>query len=162
MLADKPQIFMLIIRIMTKKDRKKAPAIHTNLIAPCGMNCRLCWGYIREKNRCPGCLNIGGHESQKSKCRTTCKIKNCEEIIKGKTKCCSDRCERFPCARLKQLDKRYRTKYGMSMIDNLKTINEVGVRHFIRNEKVKWLCPECGEMLCAHRPVCLSCGYKWH
>ena len=37
--------------------------IPINLIAPCGMNCILCWGYIREKNRCPGCLI---NENQKS------------------------------------------------------------------------------------------------
>ncbi|MCK5116873.1 MAG: DUF3795 domain-containing protein, partial [Candidatus Aegiribacteria sp.] len=114
---------------MTKKDQKTTTAIPANLIAPCGMNCRLCWGYIREKNTCPGCLLIESQESQKSKCRTTCKIRNCEENTKGKTKYCSDRCNNFPCARLKQLDKRYRTKYGMSMIDNLKMINEFGIRH---------------------------------
>jgi predicted RNA-binding Zn-ribbon protein involved in translation (DUF1610 family) len=61
---------------------------------------------------------------------------------------------------LKQLDKRYRTRYAMSMIDNLKMINEFGIRHFIRNEKVKWICPKCGEMICVHRSACLSCGHK--
>jgi hypothetical protein len=63
---------------------------------------------------------------------------------------------------LKRLDRRYRTKYRMSMIDNLKIINEFGIRHFIRNEKEKWICPECNEMICVHRPKCLSCGYEWH
>jgi len=144
---------------MKKTHRKKATTIPTNLIAPCGMNCRLCWGYIRERNRCPGCLMDDIQESQKSKYRTTCKIRNCEQIIK--TKYCSASCSSFPCTRLKQLDKRYRIKYEMSMIDNLKMINEVGIRHFIRNEKVKWNCPECAEMICVHKPTCLSCGYKW-
>ncbi len=141
---------------------KSTKTIPTDLIAPCGMNCRLCWGYIREKNTCPGCLRIDSQESQKSKYRTTCKIKNCDQITKNKTKYCSDSCDNFPCARLKQLDKRYRIKYGMSMIDNLKMINEFGIRHFIRNEKEKWICPECGQIVCVHRPACLTCGYKWH
>ena len=146
---------------MTKTHRIMTATIPTNLIAPCGMNCRLCWGYIREKNTCPGCLGLNGQETQKSKCRTTCKIRKCERASKGNTKYCSDRCVSFPCARLKQLDKRYRTKYGMSMIDNLKMINAFGIRLFIRNEKEKWICPECGELICVHRPTCHSCGYKW-
>ena len=147
---------------MAKAYRKKTKTIPTNLIAPCGMNCRLCLGYIREKNTCPGCRMIDNRDSQKSKYRNRCRIKNCEQIAKGNIKYCSDSCDSFPCARLKQLDKRYRTKYGMSMIDNLKMINEFGIRHFIRDEKEKWICPECGEMICVHKPTCLSCGYKWH
>ena len=147
---------------MTMASRKKTTTIPTILIAPCGMNCRLCWGYIRDKNACPGCLTLDSQESQKSKCRTTCVIRNCEHLAKGKTRYCSGSCNGFPCARLKQLDKRYRTRYGMSMIDNLKMINEVGIRDFIKSEKLKWVCPECGEMICVHKPICLSCGYEWH
>ena len=150
------------VKVVRETERKKTTTIPTKLIAPCGMNCRLCWGFIREKNSCGGCLSIGSQESQKSKHRTTCKIKNCEQIAKAKSKYCRDSCDSFPCARLKQLDKRYRAKYGMSMVDNLKMINEFGIRHFIRNEKLKWQCPECGEMICVHRPTCLSCGHKWH
>jgi hypothetical protein len=59
------------------------------------------------------------------------------------------------------LDKRYISKYGMSMIANLEMINDFGIRHFIRAEKVKWICPECGELICVHKPNCLSCGYAW-
>ena len=139
---------------------KKSVTIPIDLIAPCGMNCRICWGYIREKNSCPGCLRNHGQESKKSKYRSTCKIRNCEQIAKGKIRFCSDKCDSFPCTRLKQLDKRYRTKYGMSMIDNLKMINDVGIRQFIRNEKVKWVCPGCGGLLCVHKPACLFCGER--
>ena len=134
----------------------------TVLIAPCGMNCRLCWGYIREKNSCPGCRHVGSHETQKSKHRSTCIIKNCEYIAGGKSRYCSEECGSFPCARLKGLDKRYREKYGMSMIENLKMINESGIRQFIRSEKEKWHCPDCGEFICVHKPACLSCGYRWN
>jgi len=142
--------------------RKNTTAIPTDLIAPCGMNCRLCWGYIREKNTCPGCQNINRQESHKSKYRTTCIIRNCEKLAKSKTQYCSDRCDSYPCARLKKLDKRYRTKYGMSMIENLQMINGVGIRNFIQNEKSKWICPECSNMICVHRPKCINCGYNWN
>ncbi len=147
---------------MTKTYRKKTAAISSKLIAPCGMNCRLCWGYIREKNSCPGCLRIDSQESQKSKCRITCKIRNCEHLTKSKTKYCSNGCDSFPCTRLKQMDKRYRTKYGMSIIDNLKMIHEAGIRNFILNEKLNWICPECSEVICVHHPTCISCGHKWY
>lgn len=146
---------------MADTHRKKPITIPTRLIAPCGMNCRLCWGYVREKNSCPGCLGLDSRESRKSKYRATCKIRYCEQRIKGKTRCCSDRCDRFPCARLKQLDKRYRSKYGMSMIDNLKTIHLTGMRQFIQQEKCRWICPECGELLCVHKQSCLACERKW-
>lgn len=138
-----------------------ATTIPTKLIAPCGMNCRLCWGYIREKNTCPGCLRSDGRETKKSQYRNTCKIRNCDQITGGKITYCGDRCDRYPCARLKQLARRYRKKYGMSMLDNLQMINESGIRHFIRNEKEKWLCPVCGELICVHKPACLSCGHEW-
>lgn len=136
-------------------------AIPTDLIAPCGMNCRLCLGFVREKNTCPGCFRIDKEATQKSKCRNSCRIRNCDHLAKSGTKYCSDKCTRFPCARLKQLDKRYRTKYGMSMLDNLKMISESGIRYFIRNEKKKWICPECGEFLTVHRAECRFCGYNW-
>jgi Protein of unknown function (DUF3795) len=142
---------------MTQIRSKKTNAISTTLIAPCGMNCRLCLAYIRDKKACPGCR---GDNSLKSKACVTCKIKNCGQIAKEKVKYCFS-CESFPCARLNHLDKRYRTKYGMSMIDNLKAIRKSGIRHFIRNEKERWACPECGEMICVHRPKCLYCEYKW-
>ena len=34
-------------------------------------------------------------------------------------------CDGFPCARVKRLDKRYRTKYEMSMIENLEYIRDI-------------------------------------
>ena len=147
---------------MTKTHPQKAIAIPADLIAPCGMNCRLCWGYIRENNTCPGCRRINIQESHKPKTRTQCIIRYCEQLAKGNAKYCSESCSRYPCTRLKNLDKRYRTRYGMSMIENLTMIHDVGIREFIRNEKVKWTCPECGDMICVHRPTCLSCGYKWN
>ena len=70
-------------------------------------------------------------------------------------------CDGFPCARLNHLDKRYRTRYGMSMIGNLEDIRESGIRQFIRNEKERWSCPECGELLCVHHPQCLYCQHAW-
>ena len=133
-------------------------SIPVDLIAPCGMNCRLCWGFIREKTKCPGCLRKDMNGTKKSEYRSTCVIRNCQHLKSGKSLYCSERCGKFPCRRLKQLDKRYRTRYGMSMIENLTMINEKGIRFFVRNEKLKWACEECGEMISVHRPACVTCG----
>ncbi len=137
--------------------RKKTNAIPTRLIAPCGMNCRLCRAYIRDKNRCPGCLQ---EDSSKSNYCLTCKIKNCEHLAGSNARYCFE-CSAFPCARLKRLDKRYRTRYSMSMLDNLESIRVSGIRQFIRSEKEKWCCPVCGALICVHKPQCLACGYRW-
>ena len=132
-------------------------AIRTTLIAPCGMNCRLCRAYMRERKPCPGCRDSNAF---KSNARVSCRIKNCEYIVKGGFTYCFS-CDSFPCDQLNHLDKRYRTKYGMSMIDNLQNIRKFGIRHFISDEKERWACPECSELLCVHKSQCLSCGHKW-
>jgi hypothetical protein len=60
------------------------------------------------------------------------------------------------------LDRRYRAKYGMSMIANLEAIRDFGIRNFIKAEKERWICPKCGKMLCVHKPQCLYCQHTWH
>ncbi len=126
-------------------------------IAPCGMNCRLCRAYVRDRRPCPGCR---GDDSLKSKVCISCPIKNCEKILNADVKYCFT-CDGFPCARLNHLDKRYRTRYGMSMIDNLEIIKRFGLKHFLRREKKRWTCPACGAIICVHNPQCLSCQHTW-
>jgi len=140
---------------MTSTRSTKTTAISMKLIAPCGMNCRLCSAFTRERKPCPGCRE---DDSDKSKSCVACQIKNCEKMNNAPAKYCFC-CDSFPCARLNHLDKRYKTKYGMSMIDNLENIRKLGIRQFIRNEKERWKCPECGETLCVHKPQCLYCQH---
>ena len=103
----------------TKTMRMNMP-IKSSLIAPCGMICGICKAYLREKKRCPGCRGI---DENKSFSVVNCRIKNCDELKKHDAKFCFE-CEKLPCARLKQLDKRYRTKYSMSMLENLECIQK--------------------------------------
>jgi hypothetical protein len=70
-------------------------------------------------------------------------------------------CRKYPCDWLNRLDKRYRTNYGMSMLDNLNTMKQFGIRYFIKQEKDRWPCPACGEIICVHEASCIICGYKW-
>ena len=117
----------------------------TILIAPCGMNCNLCIAYLRDKNKCPGCRedSIG-----KSKSCSSCIIKNCDQLNRNNWKYCTKKCEKYPCKRLRDLDKRYRTKYDMSMISNLESINRDGIRKFINNEKEKYISGN--KIFCVH------------
>jgi hypothetical protein len=134
--------------------KKSTDLIKWVMIAPCGMNCALCIGYQREKNRCGGC--VPGHASTPNYVRK-CTIRYCDNLKEAKQPYCFD-CKTFPCKRLKQLDKRYRTKYGMSMLDNLERIRESGIRKFVRDEKERWTCRQCSGIVSVHRKDCLFCG----
>ena len=126
------------------------------LIAPCGMNCGICIGHLRNKNKCDGCNFEGGNKPHY--CRK-CVIKNCEYLTGSSSGFCYD-CSKYPCKRLKQLDKRYRTKYAMSMIENLNFIKTSGINAFLANESVRWKCHTCDGYICVHRGFCLKCHPK--
>ena len=128
------------------------------LIAPCGMNCTLCLGYQRDKNKCPGCKK---RDAYKSSYGRKCIIRDCQTLKENKMEFCSDKCEKYPCKRLKNLDKRYRTKYQMSMIENLENIKKLGIKKFLENQKKRWACKKCDGLLCVHRVFCLKCGEKY-
>mgnify|MGYP001571610551 FL=1 len=83
--------------------------------------------------------------------------KQCDLLGKGLVRFCYE-CRDFSCRRLKTLDKRYRTFYHMSMIDNLEYIKEHGIKQFLEKEREKWQCPECGQAFCCHNGICFGCG----
>ncbi len=132
--------------------------MNPSLIAPCGMNCGICIGHLRDKNKCLGCREMC--ETKPNQCRK-CIIVHCEILKNNNMLFCSDKCEKFPCVRLKNLYKRYRTKYQMSMLENLKYISEFGINEFVKSEQKKWKCSKCGKLLSVHRDLCLKCGEKW-
>ncbi len=129
------------------------------LIAPCGMNCGVCINYLTMKNDlqkqgihrkyCEGCIPRGKN--------CTYMKGSCNLLEKGLVRFCFE-CEQFPCKRLKTLDKRYRDKYHMSMIENLKFIQEHGIESLLEREAEKWRCPDCGDTLSCHTEQCLRCG----
>ena len=133
------------------KDNQKLSA---ELIAPCGMNCALCMAYQRKKNHCNGC-NLDNTNKPKSCVR--CIIVNCELRKQTASGFCYD-CPKYPCARMKQLDKRYRTKYRMSMLSNLDFIKTRGMDAFLNLEYQRWTCSTCGELVSVHRENCQHCG----
>jgi hypothetical protein len=126
----------------------------SKMIAPCGMNCGSCLGFLRDKNRCYGCRT----NSSEKISRVRCRIKNCELLARTPSGFCFD-CEKFPCARMKELDKRYRTKYKTGLIENLHMIKESGMESFLEFEIKRRTCPNCGSTLCVHRVYCLKCNF---
>jgi hypothetical protein len=130
-----------------------AVSFDKSLIAPCGMNCGTCIAYLRVKNRCPGCRI---YSADKAISIQRCIIPNCVHLEKTDSKFCYD-CQKFSCRRLKQLDRRYRTKYGTSFIENLTMIKEKGIDNFLVFESKRRSCPTCGSVLSVHRKNCMIC-----
>ena len=94
------------------------------------MNCGICLHYLRPENKCGSC-NSGRKVNGRL---IKCAIKLCQ---KRSGKYCFS-CQDFPCQRLERLDKRYRTKYGMSEIENLEYIRNKGINSFVKSESKKW------------------------
>ena len=129
--------------------------VEANLIAPCGMNCALCYAYQRHSKPCGGCRE--GGSNLPAHCRK-CGARICMGRPVAEPFCGS--CAQFPCKRLSQLDRRYRTNYGVSPVGNLKDIRERGTALFLEEEARRWVCPSCGALLCIHGPSCAACGFK--
>lgn len=125
-------------------------------IAACGINCGACLAFLRENNKCPGCRI---KSISKPKTRTQCIIKNCSDLAATTSGYCYD-CEKFPCKRMNQLDKRYTTKYRTSLIDNLKLIKDQGMKKFLEADSLKRTCPNCGKITSIHRNTCLGCMFE--
>jgi hypothetical protein len=132
--------------------------IEPEMIAPCGMNCKICMGYfgycVSGRKRLFACT---GCRPRDKSCAFV--KKGCENLTKKKIEFCYE-CNDFPCEKLEKLDKRYREKYDMSMIENLKYIEKNGIDNFIENEMNRWKCPKCGELICVHDKRCYYCEVK--
>lgn len=135
-------------------------ALNAQLIAPCGMNCGICSRYLAYSNNleekkgmimhCSGCV-LRNRQCAFIK-------KHCELHKKNKIRFCYE-CPDFPCDKLRTLDKRYRTKYNMSMIENLEFIRDNGIDKFLRRQARKYKCPTCGGMICIHNGKCYHCQH---
>ena len=129
--------------------------MNATLIAPCGMNCGICiafFGYtVAGKKRKHSCLGCRVRESQCAFIK-----KQCDHLATNQIEYCYE-CTNFPCDNLSRLDTRYRTKYGMSMIENLQSIQTKGIIEFVKNERKRWKCPTCGGMMCVHNSKCYNC-----
>jgi len=131
------------------------------LIAPCGMNCGICSGYlafihgVRSKGiRMPYCI---GCRPRDKKCAFL--KKKCALLLGNQVQYCYE-CPDYPCTGLISIDRRYQTSFRMSMIENLEFIRKRGIMEFLEEEADKWKCPECGAVICCHNGICFNCGLE--
>jgi len=82
--------------------------------------------------------------------------KYCEKLTKKEVDYCYE-CSDFPCFHLEKIDKGYRERYNMSMIENLEYIRDNGMVDFLKQQEKKYKCPECGGVICVHNGICYSC-----
>ncbi len=122
------------------------------MIAPCGMNCEVCYVHLKEKNPCLGCR--GQDDLKPEHCRK-CAIKDCA-VTQDLDFCFH--CLSFPCLRIKRLDKGYRERYQVSLIDNAIALKQIGMAQYVREERARWKCAACGGIICLHDRVCSECG----
>jgi putative acetyltransferase len=127
--------------------------MENNSLAPCGVICDLCMAFQRTRNKCVGCLADGNKPYH---C-TVCSIKDCPEKQGNPAALCSE-CPKYPCRRIKDLNKRYIAKYGENLMQNLDSARKDGLAAFITVARQKWRCPACGQFLCVHAEQCLHCG----
>jgi hypothetical protein len=129
-----------------------------DLIAPCGMNCTLCAGYLALENdvkskgiRMPYCA---GCRPRNKKCAFL--KKQCPKLLNSEVTFCFE-CTSFPCDRLKTIDNRYKARYKVSLIENLNFIKKHGMKNFLAEQERLWKCPNCGELVCCHNGICFNC-----
>lgn len=122
------------------------------MFAPCGIDCSLCYAHLRDKKKCNGCLV--NDESLPKSCRK-CKIKLCAQE-KNIDLCMN--CEEFPCKLIKNIDRRYRKSYQISLIADSQRAKEVGIETFLKENRAKFTCPECSGPVSIHTKKCNDCG----
>lgn len=128
------------------------------LIAPCGMNCNVCSGYLAFKNnvktkgiKMPYCEGCRIHDR---KCAWL--KKRCDLLFNNKINYCYE-CRDFPCDKLEHIDRRYKENFRMSFLDNLDRVKKNGEDKFLNEESKKWKCKKCGELICCHNGICFNC-----
>ena len=87
---------------------KPPDKIDVNMLAPCGLNCLLCYRHL-DKKPCPGCR---ARLSEPDEYQRKCIMRACVSG-RGLFSCadCADR----PCKRMKTFGKRYREGYGVDL-----------------------------------------------
>lgn len=128
------------------------------LIAPCGMNCNICASYLAYKHdlkskgfRMMYCIGCRPRDKSCAFLKKSCSLLRNNEV-----KYCYQ-CPTFPCDRLSAIDKRYRTQFRMSEIENLHRIRDEGIKAFLKAERKKWRCPKCGGVISCHNGLCFAC-----
>ena len=146
----------MVLDVIAKIDSIKNDKFTEELIAACGMNCRICLGYFgytvsgkKRKMKCIGC------KPRDKSCAFL--KKHCKKLTKNEVNYCYE-CTDFPCYHLEKIDTLYQKRYNMSMIENLEYIRDNGIDEFLKQQEKKYQCPKCGGVICVHNRTCYSCN----
>lgn len=124
--------------------------IENNMLAPCGMNCMVCYKHCYTKKPCPGCTL--GDSGKPEHCRK-CRIKECVKA-RGYTYCFE--CTDFPCKIIKSLEKSYNKRYNESLVGHSIEAKDKGIDTFLVSQREKWTC-QCGGAISLHDGECSEC-----
>lgn len=131
---------------------KMPEKIEAGMIAPCGVNCLACSAHLDSKKPCPGC-RAPLEKIDRVSCRN-CVKKRC--AFERSLQWCFE-CGRFPCARIKSLDQRYRQNYGVYLIQNgLDAKRDMDA--FLQAQRECFACKSCGGVIDQHHQRCSECG----
>lgn len=128
------------------------------MIAPCGLDCSICWKAHDPAGACPGCL-AETTEGKSPFCATKCKIIRCEKLLTNGWRFC-DECPDFPCEDCEERETRYMNNYPCkeSPYGNIRAVRERGMDAFLKEERAEWTCEKCGGVVSVHTGTCTSCG----
>lgn len=131
---------------------KMPDKIEARMIAPCGVNCLACSAHLDSKKPCRGCRAPIEKITRKS-CRN-CVKKRCA-FERGFQWCFE--CSRFPCARIRSLDQRYRQNYDVDLIQNGSDAR-LDMDAFLQAQRERFACKFCGGVIDQHHQRCGECG----
>jgi len=101
---------------------------------------------------CDGCLSGGVLAAH---CKT-CQIRLCA-ADKQKDSRCSD-CQELPCYRITSLINMGAYLHRKEYLPNLSKIREMGVQEWVKKEKERWSCSQCGRPISWYDAKCPGCG----
>ncbi len=127
---------------------KMPDKIEAWMLGCCGVLCLCCTAFL--KNSCSGCQNI--NEAAKRRSCQNCRKKACA-YAQGLHYCYE--CTKFPCHLLKDLDRRYRIKYGLSPIDDGKQA-QIDLMKMLEEKRVKYSC-SCQGIIDQYTSCCSEC-----
>ncbi len=134
---------------------KMPETIDPAMLAPCGMNCMVCYKHCYHKTPCPGCL--AGDAGKPEHCRK-CHIKDCVRD-RGLSYCFQ--CPEFPCKSIRSLEKSYTARNGVSLVQSSLTAKERGIAALMALQRETYTCPECGGVISLHDAECSQCHRKY-
>lgn len=156
----------------------KAPENKELLVAPCGLYCGACPMYLATQENddtrikamleqfgaknvkitaadmaCDGCIG-GGRIA--AFCRK-CAMRECTEAKPDVMRCAD--CTDFPCSKITNFNNDGMLHHA-EVLDNCRSLREVGIREWAKREEEKWSCPQCNANIAWYDGACSRCGAK--